>query len=354
MNKLILHSKPWIEESDIAAIKEVLYSMMLAQGEKAQVFEQTMSRWVGAEDGGVAVGRGAAAILLSLLALEVQPYDEVILPTYVCHTVLEAVLTSGAIPILCDTGPSWVMITENISPHISSRTKAIIVPHIYGIFADVSGFRKFGIPIIEDCAQAIDKCGKRKIEGDIAIFSFHPTKCLTTGEGGMAISADQNIVAKMRKLRDGDNSAPSKRLFSPLSDIASSLGISQLSRYDKAIERRRQLANRYIERLLPIIPDLITNIPIENTMWFRFPIQIPGGLDAFQELFAKRGINIRRGVDPLLHRLVNLDDAKYPVAVKHFNETISLPIYPAMTDEEHEHAVNASVNILKILSIEQD
>lgn len=347
MNKSILHSKPWIEENDLTAIKEVLYSRMLAQGEKTQVFEQTMSRWVGIEEGGVAVGRGAAAILLALLALEVQPHDEVVLPTYVCHTVLEAVLTSGATPILCDTGPSWVMITENISPHITSRTKAIIVPHIYGIFADVSGFRKYGIPIIEDCAQAIDKCGKRKIEGDIAIFSFHPTKCITTGEGGMAISANQNIVAKMRKLRDGDNSAPSKRLFSPLSDIASSIGISQLSRYDKAIDHRRQLAYRYIERLSPIIPDLTTNIPMENTMWFRFPIQVPGGLDAFQKLFAKHEINIRRGIDPLLHRLVNFDDTKYPAAVKHFNKTISLPIYPAMTDEEHERVVNASIEILK-------
>jgi perosamine synthetase len=346
---MILHSKPWVTASDLSYLKRVLDSRMLAQGEETAAFEKALSRWYGIDDGGVAVASGAAALLLALLAFEIRPGDEVVLPTYVCRTVLEAVITAGATPVCCDVGPQWVVTPDNMAPRLTDRTRALIVPHMYGIFAPVASFRAFGIPVIEDCAQALAGCGQRRIEGDIAIFSFNPTKCLATGEGGMAISAAPGLVAMMRAHRDGKVEAPARRLFSPLSDLAAGLGLSQLARYEEALARRAHLAQLYRQRLAPLIPDSLPALSGDQTMWFRFPLWIPGGLDACQELFAHRGVHVRQGVDNLLHRCMKLSDREYPAAVRHFQETVSLPLYPALTGAEHTRCVEAAEEIFSRL-----
>jgi UDP-4-amino-4-deoxy-L-arabinose-oxoglutarate aminotransferase len=295
------------------------------------------------------VASGAAAVLLALLALEIRPGDEVVLPTYVCHTVLEAVLTAGATPVCCDVGPDWVVTPDNAAPCLSKRTRALIVPHMYGIFAPVASFRTFGIPVIEDCAQALAGCSQRRIEGDIAVFSFHPTKCLTTGEGGMALAADPRLAEAMRSHRDGSVKTPRRRLFSPLSDLAAGLGLSQLARYEEALARRAHLAQIYRRRLAPLLPGCLPDKSDRQTMWLRFPLRIPGGLDSCRELFAARGIQVRQGVDRLLHRLLNLPDLEYPAATRHFQETVSLPLYPALTDAEHTRCLAAAEEIFSRL-----
>lgn len=341
----ILHSKPWLIEEDLAAIEEVFQSGMIAQGTKVQEFECALGNWFSIENGAVAVGSGAAALFLSLSALGVTRNDEVILPTYVCKSVLEAVLTTGATPVLCDVGPNWVVMHDNVVKHITENTKVLIVPHMYGIFADVASFHEFGIPIVEDCAQAFDYKGKRKIAGDIAIFSFHPTKCLTTGEGGMAISVKPQIVALMRSLRDGSEGTDMSRFFSPMSDIAASLGLSQLSRYHQMLDRRKELAMKYILNLERFLPDDIQYSTQENSMYFRFVAKVYGRIEAYQELFSEKNIIVRRGVDNLLHRLMNISDENFNESVKLYNVTISLPIYPALTDDEHSYCVNSAVEI---------
>ena len=341
----ILHSKPWIVEADVEAVTGVLRTGMIAQGESTQEFERALGTWVGVEDGGVSVGSGAAALVLALSALGVGVGDEVVLSTYLCPSVLEAILTTGATPVLCDVGPNWVVAAENMAQCITPNTKALIVAHMYGIFADVESFRQFGIPIIEDCAQAIDYKEKRKPSGDIAMFSFHPTKCFTTGEGGMAVSANSDLVAIMRSIRDGFKDAVGGRLFSPMSDISASLGLSQLSRYHKALDRRNDLALKYKSALEKVIPDSLQYVPLENSMFFRFPIKIPGGLGVYQDRFAQKNICVRRGVDRLLHRLMGGPDDNFRESVRLFEMTVSLPIYPALTDEEHSYCAESAVEI---------
>ena len=343
--KPILHSKPWLVEADLVAVTDVLRTGMIAQGKSTQEFERALSSWVGVEDGGVAVGSGAAALVLALSALGVGVGGEVVLPTYVCPTVLEAVLTTGATPVLCDVGPNWVVTAENMAECITPNTKALIVPHMYGIFADVESFRRFGIPIVEDCAQAIDYKGKRRIGGDIAMFSFHPTKCLTTGEGGMAVSANPDLVVVMRSFRDGSKNASSGRFFSPMSDLSASLGLSQLSRYHVALDRRKDLALKYKSALEKVIPDSLRYAALENSMFFRFPLKIPGGVDVYQDWFAQKNICVRRGVDRLLHRLMGIADDNFRESARLFDMTVSLPIYPALTDEEHSYCVESAVEI---------
>jgi len=342
--KPIPHSKPWITEADMLAVREVMATSMLAQGEKTRQLEHTLSEWVGG-CGGVAVGSGSAALVLAMMALKVGRGDEVILPTYVCTSVLEAVLTVGAKPVLCDVGPDWLITTENVTGHVNGRTKAIIVPHIYGMFADIESFATFGVPIIEDCAQAVDGKGKRPLKSTIAIFSLHPTKCLTAGEGGVAVSGDSRLVNAMRTVRDGTERVDAGRLLSPLSDLSAALGLSQLARYHETLDRRRALAQKYRSALEPILRDGFRRPAYQQSMHFRFPVKVPSGLDMCQTRFLQRGIHVRRGVDKLLHRFRGEPDRNFKMATLLFDTTVSLPIYPAMTDEEHAVCLSAATEI---------
>jgi dTDP-4-amino-4,6-dideoxygalactose transaminase len=216
---------------------------------------------------------------------------------------------------------------------------------MYGVFADVKSFQKFGVPIIEDCAQAIDYRGRQEIFGAIAIFSFQPTKCLTTGEGGMAVSNNSDLVNAMRSTRDGQKMAKRGRFFSPLSNISAALGLAQLKRYHQALDRRKVLALGYKHALAKVIPDSLQASALDKSIYLRFPIKISGGVDSYQDLFAKKNICVRRGVDRLLHRLSNLSDDNFQTAVTLYNTTVSLPIYPALTDKEHAYCVESAVEI---------
>lgn len=346
MVKLITHSKPWITGDDHAAIEELLSTNMLAQGRLVREFEQRTSDWVCAKDG-VAVGSGAAALVLALLTLKVKEGDEVLIPSYVCTSVLDAVLFVGVRPIICDVGKNWVVEDINIEKLVTEKTKALILPHMYGIFLDVTSFKRFAIPIIEDCAQALDDKHKRSIQGDLAILSFHPTKCLTTGEGGMVVSNNTNLLNKARLIRDGGINNCNGRFFSPMSDMSAALGISQLNRYSEAIRRRKMFAQDYIECLQRYIPESLNKDALNNSMYFRFPIRVSGGILRFNELFEKENICVRRGVDKLLHRIMNLDDNYYKNSTEHYDTTLSLPIYPAMTDAEHQQCLDAIKKIFK-------
>lgn len=342
---MILHSKPWINEQDLKAVENTLKGGMIAQGRVVQEFESLISNWTSAK-GGVAVSSGSAAIELALLSLGVGNNCEVILPTYVCESVMEAVVSVGATPVLCDVGKNWVVEPYNVALKITSSTKAIIIPHMYGIFADVQAFKQFNIPIIEDCAQAFGDKSIDKITADIAVLSFHPTKCLTSGEGGMMVSLNEDYINKARIIRDGCESANKKRLIAPLSDLQAALGISQLKRYPEFLKRRREIAGKYLIALAAISLKLVNYDAKASSMFFRLPLKVKGGLEKYEKRFLGKEIQIRKGVDKLLHRLSGLSDDDFPMSIELFNETISVPLYPALTDEEVDRCIE-SLNILR-------
>lgn len=345
MIEQIPHSSPWITNRDIEAVASTLSSLMIAQGDKTRMLERRLASWLNAEDG-VGVASGSAATVLALRGIGVGPGDEVILPTYVCRSVLQAILSVGGKPVLCDVGSNWVMTEKDAKCVFSDRTRAIIVPHVYGIFADIDSFRSLGVPIIEDCAQALDASGKRSARGDIAILSFHPTKCLTSGEGGMAISSEPPILERMRAYRDGSGTNCMSRLFSPLSDLAASLALSQLDRYETGLERRRKIAAIYTDAVESHCPGALNREAMKRSMYFRFPLRIPGGLAVFQKPFSDIGIQVRKGVDTLLHRDTNQDDLMFPVAIELFDTTISIPIYPSLSSSQVSRCAEALTQML--------
>jgi dTDP-4-amino-4,6-dideoxygalactose transaminase len=340
----IPHSCPWIIDEDISAVSSVLKSSMIGQGALVRNFERRMAVWLKAADA-VAIGSGSAGICLALYGLGIGPGDEVVFPAYVCGSVLQATLMVGAQPVLCDVGPNWVVTTSEVQRVISKRSRALIIPHMYGIFADIASLRSLGLPIIEDCAQALDGEQMRTVDGDVAVLSFHPTKCLTSGEGGMVVAHDQEIINRMKEYRDGGKNC--KRLiFSPLSDLCASLALSNLDRYEMGLLRRRQIADNYCNVIKCIRPEVLNLEAMSKSMFFRFPIKLPSGITECQSKFASYGVNVRRGVDKLLNRCIGQTDDEFPIAVMHYNTTVSLPIYPALTSSQEEQCINAIQQVL--------
>lgn len=338
----ITHSKPYITTDDIEAVQKTLESGQISSGTLTDEFEQQLADYlkVGSV---ITVGSGTAALQLSLLALNVGPGDEIILPTYVCRSVMEVVLSVGATPILSDVGECWNMTPGDVESLISPKTKAIIVVHIFGISAEASQFLKFGVSVIEDCCQSfgLDINGSYAgTTGIIGFYSFHATKCLTTGEGGMVLCNDSELQSKIRQLLQ------SKRVVSMLSDLQSSLGISQLGKYSDMLRRRLDLASRYYS-LLDSPQIEVNSILLSKSIFFRFPVRIASkSFETIREKCAADGIHVRRGVDELLHRLIGCPDSQYQMAVKLFNETVSLPIYPSLSDSEQDRIVTSVQNII--------
>jgi perosamine synthetase len=339
---MISHSKPWITETDRRAVDQVLASGMIAQGTVVGDFEAKVAGYLGLS-GGVAVSSGTAALTLALRALGVTSQSEVIAPTYVCKNVVDAILCTGAKPVLCDVGEEWNMTAATVAPKVTTRTAAIIVVHVFGIPTDTHAFGQLGVPIIEDACQALGTRLKGAYVGSlgtVGVFSFHATKCLTTGEGGMVVSNDTTLLARMRELRNGTSSVSSGRLTSPLTDVQASLGLSQLARYPQFLARRQEIAELYFSELRTCRMQLPVALQ-GRSVFFRFPVRVRGNLDRYQARFIELGIHVRRGVDTPLHRILGLDARSFPVAETLFAETLSLPIYPALQDQDLEKLLAA-------------
>ena len=338
---MIPHSKPYITNKDRDAVDNVLRSGMIAHGDLVRRFEEACARFLNVPDS-IAVNRGTTALTTALLALEMKSSAEVILPTYVCKNVAEAILFAGYKPVFCDVGDNWNMTPETVTRVMSDRTGAIVLVHIFGIPAHVESFLKFGIPIIEDACQAFGTKDNNQFvgtKGNIGFYSFHATKCLTTGEGGLIVSKEASLIQKMRELRDGQDLL-SPRLAVPLTDLQAALGLSQLESYNEYIRQRRRIADRYFTELntLPIrLPDAVKL----SSLFFRFPIRCGGNFNLIQQMFAERGIHVRQGVDNLLHRTENILDDTFPKASLLSEETVSLPIYPALTNDEQTAIISA-------------
>ena len=158
------------------------------------------------------------------------------------------------------------------------------------------------------------------------------------------VVGDRRTVTAMRARRDG-TTPPSRRVFSPLSDVAAALGLSQLAWYHDGLARRAALARGYAEAIGRVAAAALPALGASTTMHFRFPMQLPFGLPSVADRFAERGVTVRRGVDQLLHRSIGEEDDRFPTACRLFDTTVMLPIYPALTDEEHEGCIDAAAAI---------
>ena len=274
-------SEPLLDDEDLENVKECVESGWISSaGEYIERFEEAWARRCDRRFG-VAVSNGTVALQLAVAALEPEPGDEIIMPTFTIISCALAAIYNGCTPVLVDADPdTWCMDVEQIEHRITSRTLAIMVVHIYGHPVDMNPVielaERHGLAIIEDAAEAHGaeyfsegsgvwkQCGSF---GDVSTFSFYANKLITTGEGGMVLTDDPELAERARLLRNlgfhGD------RRFSHdvlgfnfrMTNVQAALGVGQVGRLASIVQMKRTIAEKYRARLSEV--DSLT-LPIER------------------------------------------------------------------------------------------
>ena len=340
-NGIIPHSRPTLGPAEAEAVSEVIESGYIAEGEIVKKFESAFAKFLGAEYA-MSTNSGTSALHLTMLAMGVGQGDEVIIPSYVCSALLNAVNYTGATPILADIDPdTYNLDVTDIRKRINKHTKAIIAPHTFGLAADMESLLEFDVPIVEDCAQSIgatDSLRPVGLFGAAGIFSFYATKVITTGEGGMVATNSRDIAVRIGDLKAYDKREDYKIRFNyKMNDIQAALGIVQLKQLGPFIRRRKEIAERYNRAF----NSLRLKHPPTDTgqIYFRYVIGLKMDSRPWIQELARRGIICERPIHFPLHQ--NLKLGGYPATEKAWKQTLSIPIYPTMTDEEVSRVIES-------------
>jgi perosamine synthetase len=345
---MIPHSRPTVDQDDSAAVSAVLASGYLSQGKKVAQFESALASFVGTRTG-VAVSSGTAALHLSLVALKIGKGDEVILPSYVCTSPFNAIHLVSATPVIADIDRDTFNVdVSDLRKRITRRTKVIIVPHMFGLPADLDDILKLGIPVIEDCALSVGSRYKGQRTGSfgtLSIFSFYATKMITTGEGGMVLSNREDLIAAVRDLRDYDEKEKYAVRFNyKMTDIQAALGICQFKKLPSFIEKRKEIASIYSRELealgiqVPVVPEGREHI------YYRYIVFV-NSLLKFIEGMKQRGVECRRPVFKPLHRYLGLSG--YAATDEVWDKAVSVPLYPSLRESELQDIIESMKTVLR-------
>jgi dTDP-4-amino-4,6-dideoxygalactose transaminase len=340
-----------------AAVDRVLASGMIAQGPEVAAFEAEFAEVV---DGRpcVAVNSGTSALLLGLSAIGIGPGDEVIVPSFSFAATANAVALAGATPVFVDIEPRhFCLDPAAVLAAIGERTAAIMPVHLYGHpaamdrIADIAW--RHGLALVEDAAQAhLARYGGRAVGtfGDIAAFSFYPTKNMTCGEGGLVVCADEAVARRVRLLR---NQGMERRYANEIvgynarmTDLHAAIGRVQLRRLPGWTAARRENAEYLTSALTPTsneLPELVVPAvsPNAEPVWHQYTVRVPAR-DRFVATLA--GLGVRTGVyyPTPIHRLPAYDlDLDLPATAAAARDVISLPVHPALTPAQRERIVTA-------------
>ena len=373
-------SRPSITEDDISAVAQVLRSGWITTGPKAAEFERGVCEYVGCS-GAAALTSATAGMHLVLEALKIGPGDEVVTPSLTWVSTPNLVTLRGATPVFCDVDRNTLMATlESIEAVLTPRTRMIIPVHYAGAAIDLEPMRRLaerkGITLVEDAAHAIgtEYRGERIGRRGISVFSFHPIKNITTGEGGMVCSDDPELMDRIRRLkfhglgvdaydRQMQGRSPQAEVLEPgykynLPDMCAVLGLRQLARLDEIIRKRAALASLYRERLAgiqEIKPLGDPSYPIRHA-WHLFIVRVeagPAGLtrDDFMEALKRRnigtGIHFRAAhLQKYYAESATGGRGKLPNTEWNSDRICSLPLFPEMTEGDVDDVAAAIEEVL--------
>lgn len=354
--------EPTLGEDEKQYVLECLEENWISsRGRFIDRFESQFADYVGIENA-IAVTNGTVALHVAFAALGIGHGDEVICPTLTYIASANAIRYTGAEPVFVDCDrSSWQIDPEEIRRHIGPKTRAILVVHLYGQPAEMTSIRKvadeFNLKIVEDCAEAIGaKVGDHHVGtfGDVATFSFYGNKTISTGEGGMVVTPDSGLSDRIRHLK-GQGLAKDRQYWHDvvgfnyrMTNIAAAIGCGQLNRIDATLQRKREIAIDYRERLSGIFEFQGESPTTTHGYWMNcFLVSHEHQRESAREFLAERGVETRpvfypihtmpmymaedrtdRGVISLCEK-DEFSNSKYIAACG-----INLPSHPSLTDEQ--------------------
>jgi perosamine synthetase len=369
-SKSIPVNEPLLDGNEKKYLAECIDSGWISsEGPFVGRLEAEMARLVGRTHG-IAVCNGSAALDVAVTAIGLAPGDEVILPTFTIISCAAAVVRAGATPVVVDADPvTWNMDVAQVAAKVTSRTRAIMAVHIYGLPVDMGPLlaiaREHGLFVIEDAAEMLGQtydgrpCGGF---GDISTFSFYPNKHATTGEGGMVLTDDPALANRCRSLR---NLCFQKKRFVHealgwnfrMSNLQAAVGVAQLERLDEFVARKRAMGARYTELLADVpglrLPTARTNYA-ENIYWVygvELGDDLPFDAETAMAKLATLGIGTRPFFwpmhdQPVFRRMGLFDDVHCPVAERLARRGFYLPSGLALSDEDLVRAAAACRAVL--------
>jgi dTDP-4-amino-4,6-dideoxygalactose transaminase len=362
--------RPWLGTEEAEAAAAVIASGWIAQGPKVAEFEAAFAEAVDTQHA-VAVSSCTAALHLALIVAGIEPGDEVVVPSLSFIATTNAVRYVGAEPVFADVDPA----TQNLSsgtvePVLTERTRAVILVDQVGIPADLDDLRRLCDPrrivVVEDAACTAGSTYRGRAAGagaELAAFSFHPRKLITTGEGGMITTPDEQVAARLRRLREHGmdvSAAQRHRSRQPviehyvevgynyrMTDVQAAIGLVQLGKLGPMVARRRELARRY-QHLLADIPGLQTAADPEygttnyQSFWVALPPGFPASRDDLLRALADAGVSARRGVMAahLEPAYAGRPCAALPVTERLTTCSLILPLYHEMTESDQDLVVS--------------
>lgn len=377
------YCRPDVGEEEIAAVAESMRNGWLTTGPKVRQFEDAFAQAAGVKHA-VAVNSCTAALHVGLLAAGVQPGDDVVMPSLTFVAGAQCALEVGARPVFCDVNESTLTADlETIEAALTPKTKAIIAMPYGGRPMDAGALVRFaserGITVIEDAAHAAGMLDRGEWAGTrsaLAAYSFYATKNLTTAEGGILLTNDDAVMERVRVLslhgmdRDAWKRYTAKgswryEVREPgfkynMPDIAAAIGIVQLERLEAMQKRREEIARRYLEAFAQV-PGLLCQAPPENAgdrhSWCMFVVRITGEAGVSRDELIERLKNHNIGTS--VHYIPTHTFSAYrkyasdklQATERIWNEMISLPLYPTMTDLDVEDVISSTISCLKQPSV---
>ena len=349
---------PALRDAMVRAAHRVIQSGWYVLGEEGRQFEREWAEHSGVNHG-VGVGNGMDAIEIALRALDVGPGDEVITTPMTAFATVLAILRSGATPVLADIDPHTALLCQkSVKRCLSSRTRAIVLVHLYGQLRDPDQWRTFcdeaGIHLIEDCAQAHLARWLGKPAGSFGVagaFSFYPTKNLgEPGDAGMLVTNDDQIAAKASRLRNYGQSVryehPELGLNSRLDEIQAAILLERLKWLEEFTERRRQIAEAYFHEIAhPAVEHMAAPVSRDSHVFHLFVVKSPLR-DALQSHLQARGIQSLIHYPIPVHRQppcqsILRDPKGLAASELHAESCLSIPCHPQLSDQDVEKVISA-------------
>ncbi len=355
MRDFIPQIQPWIDESELVQLKRVVDSTYVTEHTLTAEFEGMIRDLTGSTHA-IAMTNGTVALFCCLKALGIGEGDEVIVPNMTFIASSNAVIMTGAKPVFCEIKPTNFCIDEDkVAELITEDTRAIMPVHLYGQSCDMHAMerlaREYDIKVVEDAAQGVGvKFDGKHVGtfGDMGILSFYGNKTITCGEGGVVLTDSDKLKEECYKLKNHGRLTKGTFIHEDIgynfcfTEMQAAIGISQMNKLSKIIERKKNIYDLYHRRLSPVQETLrpVYTDPRCSPVWW-FTSFLTTDKSELKSFLLDKGVQTRDFFYPLDAQPCYSKDSRLPVTEKVFNEGISLPSSYIMTDEEQNYVIDS-------------